>query len=64
MLTCSRSDRYGELQSMVGKQTETEPAPPNVSSAIEAVVMARSVLIGGWLETCACVTAMGRSCWR
>jgi di/tricarboxylate transporter len=31
---------------MVEKQTETEPAPPNVSSAIEAVVMERSVLIG------------------
>ena len=35
-----------KLQLMVEKQTETEPAPPNVSSAIEAVVMERSVLIG------------------
>jgi di/tricarboxylate transporter len=35
-----------KLQLMVEKQTETEPAPPNVGSAIEAVVMERSVLIG------------------
>ena len=34
------------LQLMVEKQSETEPAPPNVSSAVEAVVMERSVLIG------------------
>src|SRR5512144_608770 len=36
-----------KLQLMVEKkQTETEPAPPNISSAVEAVVTERSVLIG------------------
>jgi di/tricarboxylate transporter len=35
-----------KLQLMVEKQTEVEPAPPNVSSAVEAVLMEGSVLIG------------------